>query len=334
MAVLHDARYARGMASTENGAAGEIVELRRRLRVDENSLLDRYAGRIDAVERGRPFFVGGAVLGAALTGLGRLADGTLSIVVTTAGILLAAIFGALVGWADFRKLEISREARNAMSIADEALDRAAAHADALDDQVRHRRRRDDRLEAAALMRESIGAAVASGIVVGEAITAMLDVAKLRLVAAFGFEAAEYWAITIFSPDMGGGEMVKVATLWNDATRSTEASRGWRKGEGFTGVAWRNESPVVVSDMTSPGMDVAYPVPGSKHRDHDRMRYRSAASYPVIVAGEVWGVVTATSNRAGRFDLATPQGTEAIRTVQDIADHVGLLATIERYVRTD
>ena len=312
----------------EDTSSGEIATLRRQLRIDESSLVDKYASRIDGIERARPWFIGGAVLGAALTGLGRLDAGTLGIVITAIGIVVATIFGALVGWVDFRKLEISREARGAMAIADQALEKAADYATLLDEQIRHRRARGDRLEAGSLMREAIAAGISADLDAGNALDAMLDAAKLRLIAAFGFDAAEYWAVTIFSIDDSGECMSKTAALWNDSTTSALASRDWSKGEGFTGVAWRNESPVIVADMTRPGMTEAYPVPQGKFRDHDRLRYRSAASYPVIVGGAVWGVVTATSDRAGRFDLDSADGTEAARTVQDLAGYTGMLATIE------
>ena len=87
-------------------ASGEIADLRCRLRTDETSLLDKYAGRIDAIERARPWFVAGGVIGAAVIGFGRFILGNPGIVVSTIGIVAALIFGGLVGWADFKKLEI------------------------------------------------------------------------------------------------------------------------------------------------------------------------------------------------------------------------------------
>lgn len=319
------------MTRSTDSASAEIAELRRRLRADEVSFLDKYAGRIDAMERARPCFVAGGVIGAAVVGFGRFIEGTPGVVVSTIGIVAALIFGGLVGWADFRKLEISREARSAMTVADDALDRAGGYATALDEQTRRRSLREERLKVGTLLREAIASAVASGFDVGDAIDSMLDSAKLRLVAACDFNAAEYWALTVFSLGESGDEMEKIAALWNDATTSAQQSRGWRRGEGFTGVAWRNERAVVVPDMTAPGMAEEYPVPGTKHRDHDRQRYRSAASYPVVVDGAVWGVVTATSDRPGRFDLSGTEGAESARVIQDVAGHMALLATIERYL---
>ncbi len=311
-------------------ATAEIAALRGRLRTDETSLLDKYAGRIDAIERGRPWFVAGGVIGAAVVGFGRFIEGTPGIVVSTIGIVAALIFGGLVGWADFRKLEISGEARRAMTIADDALNRAGRYATALDEQTRRRELRGDRLVEGSVMRQAIAIAVATGLDMGDAIDFMLDGAKLRLIAACDFEAAEYWALTVFALDEGGEQMEKIAALWNDATTSARASRTWRKGEGFTGVAWRNERPVVVRDTTAEGVPDEYVGTGDKHRDHDRQRYRSAASYPVVVEGAVWGVITATSNRAGRFDVKGVDGVEAARVIEDVAGHVALLATVERY----
>lgn len=319
--------------SSAPSASDEIDSLRRELRADEGALLDKYAARIDAIELGRPFFVAGTVIGAALAGFARFLNGAPGLVLTVIGLMMSVVFGLLVGWADYRKLELSREARRAMRIADQSLARADAFAASLDNEVRHRQGREDRLEASALMREAMATAVASELEMGDAADMMLDTAKLRLVAAFRFDAAEYWAVTVFREDPDEAEMTKIAALWNDATTSAEPGRSWKKGEGFTGVAWRNESPVIVPDMQSPGMAETYPVPQHKFRNHDRQRYRSAASYPVVVEGAVWGVVTATSDRVGRFDLATPDGSEAARTVADIAAHIGLLATIESVLLT-
>lgn len=128
-------------------------------------------------------------MGAALTGLGRLLPELLGTIITTSGIVMALIFGAWVGWADFKKLELSREARTAMAIADEALDKAGQYAAAVDEEVRHRNLRDDRLEAGTLMREAIASGVANSLDMGDAIDSMLDSAKQRLVAACGFDAA-------------------------------------------------------------------------------------------------------------------------------------------------
>lgn len=125
--------YASGIAELWKWAAADVARLRARLRDNDNVPLDKYAGCTEAVEKGRPF-----LFGSALTGLGRLDTGTVGTVVAAIGIVLAAVFGAPVGLTDHRKLEISRDGRDAMSITDEA----ALHADALNDEVRHRRHRD------------------------------------------------------------------------------------------------------------------------------------------------------------------------------------------------
>ncbi len=310
-------------------AESEIELLRTRLRGGEATLLDKYSGRLDVVERVRPWLVAGAGIGATLIAASRLVEGTASVIVATVGIVATLIFGILVGLADFRKLEISREAREAMTVADEALARAAIDAAALDDQSRRRALRDERLSAGKIMREIIGVAAAGGYAIGDGLDTMLDAAKLRVVAACGFDAAEYWAITIFTLDPAVQEMMKIAALWNDVTASVRPSRGWGPGEGFTGVAWMGGGPVVVPDMTLPGVADAFQLPPGKRRDHDGLRYRSAAAIPIFVENAVWGIVTATSDRANRFDLATPGGAEAVEAVRDISQHAALLAIMDR-----
>lgn len=303
----------------------DIVTLRHALRSDESSLLDKYANRINVIERGRPWFVLGAVLGGLLTGLARLFEGTTGIVVTVVGLVAAAVFGSLVGWHDFKKLELGVEARNAMRVADEALTLADAHAEDLGSALQLGTLRDERSAAADLMRESMLASLIGKLPTSDTIDVMLDTARLRIAAACRFEASEYWAITVFTTDATTVEMIKIAALWNDATTSAQTSRAWRRGEGITGVVWRNEGPVVIPDASLANMDANYPVPETKLRSHDARRYRSAAAYPVLVGDQVWGVVTATSDRPGRFAAADPNAVEATHTVRDIASFVSLIA---------
>jgi GAF domain-containing protein len=312
-------------------AESEIEALRRRLRSGETSLLDKYSGRIDAVERVRPVFVVGAGLGAALTAGSRFVADVPGIVLAVIGITAALIFGGLVGWADFRKLEISREAREALTIAEDALDRAAADAAALDEQSRRRERREERLRAGELMREAISLGLVSGLMIGDALDAMLAAARLRLVSACGFDAAEYWAVTIFAVTDAGDKMGKIAALWNDVTASARPSRSWHKGEGFTGVAWQVGGPIVVPDVEAASVADAFRLPEEQQRAHDRVRYRSAAAMPVFVDNVVWGIVTATSDRAGRFDLAAAEGAEAVEAIRDVTHYAALLAIMDRLV---
>ena len=58
------------MNAPNSEGAVQLAQLRERLRVGEIALVDKYASRIDTVERARPTFVAGEVLGAA-TGIGR-----------------------------------------------------------------------------------------------------------------------------------------------------------------------------------------------------------------------------------------------------------------------
>ena len=313
------------MTPNKDAKTQDVVTLRHVLRTDESSLLDKYATRINVIERGRPWFVVGAVLGGLLTGLARLFAGSTGIVVTVIGLVAAAVFGGLVGWHDFKKLELGAEARNAMRVADEALTLADDHAGELSSALQLGVLRDERSAAADLMRESMLVSLIGKLPTSDTLDVMLDAARLRIAAACRFEASEYWAITVFTTDASAVEMVKIAALWNDATTSAQTSRAWRRGEGITGVVWRNEGPVVIPDASLANMDANYPVPEGKLRSHDARRYRSAAAYPVLVGDQVWGVVTATSDRPFRFTTAEPNAVEATHTVRDIASFVSLIA---------
>lgn len=49
--------------------------------------------------------------------------------------------------------------------------------------------------------------------------------------------------------------------------------------------------------------------------------------PILVENAIWGIVTATSDRPGRFDTVDPDGSEAVEAVRDITQHAALLATM-------
>lgn len=133
---------------------------------------------------------------------------------------------------------------------------------------------------------------------------ILEVGSFNINAAIGFESGEIWAFSIFKK-VGQGRnqrMSRVAAYWADRQGEVNQARDWKKKEGFTGWAWQDANEIIVEDVRSAEHGGKFDAPSAKRHETDHTRYVSAAAIPVLVGPKdaVWGVVTATSNVAGRF----------------------------------
>lgn len=167
------------------------------------------------------------------------------------------------------------------------------------------------------------------------INAMLDAGTNEIEGAIGFQPGEKWAFSIFRAvaSTGAGEpdvMRRIAAAWADRSAQQVDGREWAKREGFTGVAWHRDEDVIESDATIPEIAQQFQIPPTKVRATDPQRYVSVAVIPIKVGNEdrMWGTVTATSDRSGRWSR-TPsdpreQGIMAVRMLaQLIASQVAL-----------
>jgi hypothetical protein len=158
------------------------------------------------------------------------------------------------------------------------------------------------------------------------IDTMLDAGTNELEGAIGFQPGEKWAFSIFRAvsSTGAGEpdvMKRIAAAWADRSAQKVDGREWGRREGFTGVAWQRDEDVIESDATIPEIAAQYPIPRSKVRDTDRQRYVSVAVIPIRVGNDdaMWGTVTATSDRAGRWTRrARDPGEQGVMAVRMLA----------------
>lgn len=133
---------------------------------------------------------------------------------------------------------------------------------------------------------------------------ILQLGSVNLPAAIGFDNRERWAFSVFRR-VGEGEaevMQRIAVHWADRDGEQREGRSWKKQQGFTGWAWHDNAEVIVQDVNAVEEGGKFhAAPGMAHQD-DNQRYVSAAAIPIKVGtnDELWGVVTATSNVAGRF----------------------------------
>lgn len=327
-----------------------LTDLRVRLKSGEKSFLGKYSDRVAVLERWRPWFAVGAVLGALIAAVARLFEGGWGIGLTVGGAVFAATCGALVALMDFKKLEISQEAMDAHSIADDALieleareadlaqsnQRAAA---ALSEAESFDKRRLSRIEAVRLMVETIEAALITSATTEKSAERLLKVAAARIRSAVDYRTGDFFTLTIFkreARDPAEGErMHPIAREWTDPGAAV-GGRSWAKGEGYTGVLWslaadNSKASVVEPDTSLPGVAERYPV--SNPNAAREARYRSVVAFGITVgkSNEVWGVVTATSDRAGVFDHRGDLARQSVETVRDVALAAGLLVKLDRPV---
>ncbi len=320
-------------------------ELLTQLRGGEKKLFNKFSERITHVEGWRPVFGVVAVIGAMTAAIARAIPGEWGLGLTIFGALLAAGGGALVVLMDYKKLEISQDAKDAHKLADNAIteweackrdlaaeksnaEQAATGATAFD------AKRLARIEAIRLMIESIEAALLSNADAETSAQKLLIAAVGNLQRAVDYNASDFLTFTIFkmSGEPQTGKMIPIAREWTDRNRAAEDGRSWVKGEGYTGVLWNlaetnPKASVVEPDTSLPGVREKYPV---TNRDDEREdRYLSVASFPVLIGKEnlIWGAVTATSDRRGVFDHSGNMARQSVEAVRDVALAASLLAKL-------
>ncbi|RYY85157.1 MAG: GAF domain-containing protein [Chitinophagaceae bacterium] len=170
------------------------------------------------------------------------------------------------------------------------------------------------------------------------IGAVFDSAIALLLPAMGISSGENYVISVFEkrPGPEGDVMTRLVERRARPIDQNSQSRNWKIGEGFTGAAWQRRSEVIVSDAMAAGVDGAFYIPGSARRADEYERYRSVASVPIQVGAtnDIWGVVTVTSDIAGRFSAVGDADSQAnVEAVRAVAGILALLVGIHHVKRT-
>ncbi|WP_125255820.1 hypothetical protein [Brevundimonas fluminis] len=320
---------------------GEIEELKARLRKGEQSFFDKFSARITYVERLRPIFGFVAVGGAMVAAIARFIPGPWGLGLVVTGAVVAAAGGGFVVLMDFKKLEISQEGRDAHKTADDAIEALAAKTaelEAAEDRVKQTaafdRKRLARIEATRLMIESVEAAFLKQADVPKSAQQMLERAISNLRTAVDYQAGDFLTFTIFQKTGSGAQeqMTPIAREWTDERDALRLGRSWKRGRGYTGHLWSlaRDNPfasVVEPDTRKREAQERYKV--DKPDAARESRYRSVASFPILIGAdnEIWGVVTATSDRVGVFDRSGDLPHQGVETVRDVAMVASLLAKL-------
>jgi hypothetical protein len=149
------------------------------------------------------------------------------------------------------------------------------------------------------------------------LSALLDMVVAEKDVLFGM-AGERWNFAVYLYDRTTDQLD--CLICRRPTRAEEAAphRAWRPDERHIGLAFSRRDELVASDTTDPQIERLFRAPGAKYRADDTTRYRSIASIPIRLRGErPWGVLVATSDRAGRFRPLTAGSRSAIDHVEPL-----------------
>lgn len=309
------------------------VSSQEKLRTQQRDLTDQIITRYEDGELWRftinlALVVGGALL-AALGKLGLISEAVdtgLQIV----GLVMAFIGGVLVAIFDRKRTKLTSSARDSLDLAQEFLDEKAGLESQIAAAAELDRRRRYLLQAHQSMQEAVER-VPQGTSIITVIETMLDAGANDLEGAIGFDPGEKWAFSIFQrvPSREGSKtevMRRVAVAWADRSMERNGARDWKKKEGFTGVAWQRDDDVIEDDATKPEIAEQYPVPGAKVKPDDAKRYVSVAAIPIRVGpqDEMWGVVTATSDKAGRWRrVSTDPAEQNVQSVRVLSQLIAM-----------
>jgi len=162
-------------------------------------------------------------------------------------------------------------------------------------------------------------------------TEILDLGLDQLQIALGLVVGDIWTISIYRAEPGLKPVLRrVASRRSNRIEEGQPSREWRPGEGHIGMTYLRADETILEDVADPAIRHFTNTPAEKDLPSDAFRYRSIAAIPVIQEGadEVWGVVIATSSRAGQFSpVAHSDGFERAQTMRIFAGLVALAASI-------
>ncbi|WP_157933938.1 hypothetical protein [Microvirga ossetica] len=123
---------------------------------------------------------------------------------------------------------------------------------------------------------------------------------------FDFDASELWSFSVYVYDTRDGLL---HPIWRDKHRKHPSSgpgRLWAPGRGHVGIAFAQCVPKICPDAYAPGVWEMFNS-ADQAEPHDSRAYASFVSEPIGPVGgksHPYGVLVATSDTVGRFDIAS------------------------------
>jgi len=131
---------------------------------------------------------------------------------------------------------------------------------------------------------------------------MLDILVAEKAILFGMDS-DRWNFAIYLFDPGDGQLHCVTCRRPIRAEEEAVHRSWKPGEGHVGIAFQTQREIVAGDTAEPEARALFDAPEPRRRGDDVDRYRSIASIPIRLAGEVLiGILVATSDIPNRFWL--------------------------------
>jgi hypothetical protein len=268
--------------------------------------------------------------GAAVAGFAQFwtwpAGGTPDVAQVTG--IAATLVVALGG---FYVLATEKDAADAIGVAEKAIDQAQAlesRFDEVDEFFDAFARMAQTYQLALTMRGAIeqSAVGAAGGIDG-LVTTLFTLAARPLQIAIAFAQADRWTLGVYKAvpsKMANKAELKCIAQKRAIECNIDESRVWPEGVGIAGIAYLNAREIVLPDLQAEGMRAIFG-PKGHTREYDAERYVSMVAVPIKVVGQdrPWGVVVATSDRAGHFSAESSPGLKTDEPVRTLAAFIAL-----------
>lgn len=227
-----------------------------------------------------------------------------------------------------KELNIARraveQARNLFQLLNDDYEEAAATEANL-------RRATELYNAMTSMREVIEQSAGAPLDDVALINLLTTAAGRALMVASDFKLAEHWTLLVYRAEAGeDGSSRQLRCVGGKRSIECELvdARVWPEGVGAGGIALSRGQEVLVPDLAAPELGTLHQI-GSLQRSHDDGRFRSIAAVPILVGRELkpWGVVVATSDRAGHFGVEVGPGVRTAEASRALAGMVALAVAL-------
>jgi hypothetical protein len=241
----------------------------------------------------------------------------------TVVVLLGSIFVMLLDEDASEELAAARRASEELRDMAEELDALPDYLDVIDRQI-------SLYQAAMIMRGTVERAAISGDEALNTIQSMVVLTDRLLPVALGYAQADRWTVCVYcaeETDSGRDRLTCVAHNRAIACDISQA-RSWDEGVGVAGIAYANAQEIIVPNMHASDLGTIFNIAGGA-RDYDADVYRTMAAVPIKVDNRAkpWGVVIATNDRYGHFNLAEDVGLQSVEGIRLLAGMVALAVAV-------
>jgi hypothetical protein len=169
------------------------------------------------------------------------------------------------------------------------------------------------------------------------ISLMLEVGAPALKNAAGFSGRGHWTIAIFKAEAHAPPeptLLRCVAQARSVKCDISQARVWPEGVGVAGISYATGEVKEVPDLAAPSVGNLFAggAAGGLRRPDDDRKYRSIVAIPVegvdVPGGRPWGIVAASSDRAGHFNSGSGSGLHPLQAVLALANIVELAIKVK------